>query len=149
MIKKYISSLIVCALTICQCIAQNWTTVTKTNPAYHFSFPGTPNIMDTLNIRFANYQSDSMEVFQVLEFKDTPLDSANTSFMNELKATNGDTLLSIAQSASLANNAVITSSQNITSFPAFKGLEVCMRYNDLYSGRVLIAYTQFFLIFIP
>lgn len=124
--------------------SQEWINVRKTAPEYSFSMPTTPKIMDTLNIRFAYVKSDSMMVFQVLEFKDTPFDSSNTGFETELTNTGGDTLLAIAQTISLSNNSVITNSLIINTFASYKGLEVRMRYNDLYTGRVLLVYTRFF-----
>jgi hypothetical protein len=124
--------------------SQDWIQVSKFAPDYKYSMPVSPTIMDTLNIRFAFVKSDSMTVFQVLEFKDTPLDSANAGFENALAANSGDTLLAIAQSISAANNSVIITSQNLALFPAYKGLEISMRYNELRDGRVLLVYTRFF-----
>lgn len=124
--------------------SQEWVQVSKSGPDYTYSMPASPTMMDTLNIRFAYVKSDSMIVFHVLEFKDTPLDSANAGFESALANNGGDTLLAIAQSASTSNNSIITSSNNITSFPSYKGLEVSLRYNDLYSGRRLLVYTRYF-----
>lgn len=124
--------------------SQSWVNVIKTMPYYSYSFPGNPSVVDTLNIRSAYYVSDSMVVFQVLEFKETPFDSVNTDFQTALQQTGGDTLLSIAKTISLANNTTILNSEQISSFTSYKGLEVSMQYNTAYMGKVLLTYTRFF-----
>jgi hypothetical protein len=124
--------------------SQQWITISKKAPDYSFDFPITPIIMDTLNIRFASAKTDSMTAFQVMEFINTPFDTANLAFNDALTQTNGDTLLAIAKSISVVNNAIILSSQFNSSYPAYRVLEVNMKYNDLIDGRVLLAYTRYF-----
>lgn len=124
--------------------SQQWVTVNRTTPDYSFDFPVTPTIMDTLNVRLAYAKTDSMSVFQVLEFINTPFDTANIAFNDALTLTNGDTLLAIAKSISVENNAIIISSQFVNSYPGYEVLDVNMKYNALIDGRVLLAYTRFF-----
>jgi hypothetical protein len=124
--------------------SQKWISVNRTLPDYAFELPETPNFMDTLNVRLAWLKYDSLTVFQVLEFKDTPLDTANTAFNIALEQTSGDTLLAIAQSIATTNNFPILNSQNITSFSEYKGLEVSMSSYDAATGKMLRVYTRFY-----
>jgi len=124
--------------------SQTWVKIDKTNPDYSFSVPGQPLIRDTMNIRIAYFKSDSTAAFQVIEFKDTPLDSTNAGFVSALQESNGDTLMALVHIITGVNNALVTNSQVITTFPAYKGLEVSMSYSNFYPGRNLIVHTRFF-----
>ena len=141
--KKYIIGLMLLC-SILQSHAQGWIGITKTSPAYSYSMPATPTIKDTLNVRLAYLQTDSLAVFEVMEFQNTPLDSANVAFDSALTSTSGDTLLAIAQTMAAANNATILSSQAITTFSDYKGLEIYMQYNDSISGETAHVYSRFF-----
>jgi len=141
--KRYIIALLL--LAACTGIqAQSWSTYNTINPGYSFQMPGNPVILDTLNIRYAYLKQDSITVFQVMAFKDTPLDSANSAFIYALGQTSGDTLMALASSIAATNGAIITGSQNITDFSAYKGLEACMKYNDPIAGRILVVYTRYY-----
>lgn len=141
--RKYIIALLFLFIGMCG-YSQTWVTIAKTAPAYSYSLPALPSIIDSMNIRIASLQTDSLAVFQVLEFKETPLDSSNTAFETALTATSGDTLLALAQSVATGNNATIINSQAITTFTSYKGLEVSMQYNDPLEGETVLAYTRFF-----
>jgi hypothetical protein len=124
--------------------SQNWNIINKLSPDYHYSLPGNPNMLDTLNVRMAYFKMDSTIVFQVMEFKDTPLDTANAIFDNNLVQTNNDTLMALAQTVSATSNSSITSFQNINSFEGYKGLEITTNRSLGQSGEILISYTRFF-----
>lgn len=141
--KKYIFTMLFLVTGMCS-YSQGWITIAKTAPAYSYSLPAMPLIIDSMNVRIASLQTDSLAVFQVLEFKETPLDSSNTAFETALAATSGDTLLALAQSIATGNNATITNSQAITTFSDYKGLEVSMQYNDPIEGETVLTFTRFF-----
>ena len=77
--KKQIIVLLL-LLTGVQAYSQNWVTIAKTAPAYSYSMPVLPSIIDTMNVRIAYLQTDSLAVYEVIEFKDTSLDSTNAAF---------------------------------------------------------------------
>jgi hypothetical protein len=124
--------------------AQTWTAYNKKAPDYSFEMPGAATTQDTLNVRFTWFKQDSMTVFQAFEIVDTPFDSANTTFSAALQAAQGDTLMALAGSIASSNGAAITDTQNVSTFPGYKGLEVLSRYSNPVYGRTLLIYTRYF-----
>ena len=124
--------------------AQTWDTIIKSNPEYRYALPGNVTQLDSLNFRLAFAFVDSM-AYKVIEFVDTPLDSTNSAFISALTETSGDTLLAVAHSLSAGGSIPIISTDSITTFPKYEGLEVTMQYTDTATGKVLWVYTRLFL----
>lgn len=141
--KKQIMAFIFLISGMCG-YSQGWVTIAKTGPAYSYSMPQAPTILDTMNVRVASLQTDSIAAFEVLEFKETPLDSNNTAFQAALTSAGGDTLQALAQLITAGNNATITHSAAISTFESYKGLEIAIQYNSTLESETVLAYTRFF-----
>lgn len=142
--KKYLTILLLLGLFV-NVYGQNWVNVTNQNPVtYGFSFPGAATTLDTFNIRYYYNKPDSATTFMVMELKEAPFDSTNTVFNMALQQNGGDTLMAMAQTINSSTNSVLTGSQDITTYPAYKGLEVNIKYNATYQNRVVVCYSRFF-----
>ncbi|OFY85693.1 MAG: hypothetical protein A3F72_12140 [Bacteroidetes bacterium RIFCSPLOWO2_12_FULL_35_15] len=157
--KNYILA-IICSIQITNLFCQTppWPIVVDKTPVirlsedsvindtvrFNFSLPDNPTVMDTLNIKHYSMVKDSSLFFHILKFTGANLDSSNTTFTNALQLTQGDTLSAIVNSFIGSTNSSQTEMNTLALSSGYKGLEMNLTYNDLYTGRIVLSYTRIY-----
>lgn len=120
-----------------------WVSSTDSIINFSFSLPTAPAFSDTLNISHYFSKIDSIG-FQVLVIKSAGLDSSNTTFINYLQTTGGDTLMAIVNNLLYTTNSSLISSQQLTITNGYSGLEANLKYNTMVHGKNVVNIVRFY-----